>query len=70
MVHRFEPTEAEEIGLKEAKDANLKDTGRGGEEWFEINDPRNPINRRKRGDKTVDKKTVVGAKVAKISGKT
>ena len=30
-----------------AKDANLKD-----DDWFEIYDPRNPINKRRRGETT------------------
>lgn len=30
-----------------AKDANLKD-----DDWFEIYDPRNPINKRRRGEST------------------
>ncbi|CAD6192199.1 unnamed protein product [Caenorhabditis auriculariae] len=46
MVHRFK-AEDTDPALSKAKDANMRDVS---EDWYEITDPRNLINRRRRGE--------------------
>lgn len=50
LAHALRPTET---GPVLAKDASTK-----GDDWFEIYDPRNPLNKRRRGEtsKKLDKK--------------
>lgn len=45
MLHKFE-AEDEDPKLSKAKDANLREES---EDWYNINDPRNKMNQRRRG---------------------
>ncbi|EPB75978.1 hypothetical protein ANCCEY_04899 [Ancylostoma ceylanicum] len=45
MVHKFE-AEDEDPKVSKAKDANLREES---EDWYNINDPRNKMNQRRRG---------------------
>ena len=65
MVHKFQPEEGS--FLKEAKDANMKDSAMRGEEWFDISDPRNVLAKRRRGDISAEVATAASAGPSKKS---
>lgn len=44
MAHKFVAPE-EDSGVSRAKDANMRDVS---EDWYDIYDPRNPMNQRRR----------------------
>ncbi|PIO74367.1 hypothetical protein TELCIR_03637 [Teladorsagia circumcincta] len=46
MVHKFE-AEDEDPNVSKAKDANLREES---EDWYDIHDPRNKMNQRRRGE--------------------
>ncbi|VDO81714.1 unnamed protein product [Haemonchus placei] len=46
MLHKFE-AEDEDPNVSKAKDANLREES---EDWYDIHDPRNKMNQRRRGE--------------------